>query len=263
MTGIREPCLLLLFSFCLTAAWSPPACGMSTMEDTQASERVLGQIGQSAEDMTGRIPEYEVCGEKLLDQMKEEADFSVWKDTGIIFNTVEEAVSFGRYFYRYIYLGKQKINIAAGESGNESTVYVQCDDPGRAAAQHRQVEARLREIAEAGAGMGEREKASFFYEWVYSNVEYDSELKKKTVYEAVIEGRSICWGYVSAYLTLCRMSGLICEPVYGGNHAWNRVQIDGRWNYCDITWDRGLGERRWKLVPEEEMEADPMHRGLL
>lgn len=56
------------------------------------------------------------------------------------------------------------------------------------------------------------------------------------------------------------MSGLNCEPVYSGDHAWNRVWIEGRWNYCDITWDKGQGERRRKLMSEEEMEADPAHR---
>ena len=108
--------------------------------------------------------------------------------------------------------------------------------------------------------MSEREKALFFYEWVYSQVEYDTELKRKTVYEAVMEGRSVCWGHVSAYLMLCRMVGMDCEQVYGGGHAWNRVWIDGGWKHCDITWDKGQGERRRKLMSEEEMEADPAHR---
>lgn len=260
MRGIREPCLLFFLSLCLTAFWNLPACGMDIQPQLQGADQE--KRGRYAEEMTERNSEYEVCGEKLLILIENSEDLSEWKDTGVVFHTVEDALSFGRYFYRYIYLGKEKIWLAAGTHGESAVIYVQCGNPAQAAAQHRQTEARLLEIAAAGAGMNESEKASFFYEWIYSNVEYDTEQNRKTVYDAVIKGRSVCWGYVSAYLTLCRMSGLICEPVYGGNHAWNRVWIDGGWKYCDITWDRELGDRRWKLMPEEEMEADPTHSGL-
>lgn len=78
------------------------------------------------------------------------------------FGTVEDALSFGRYFYRYIYLGKQEIRLAVGEKGDRAVVYVQCDDPHQAAIQHRQTEDRLYDIVAEGAGMAEREKASFF-----------------------------------------------------------------------------------------------------
>ena len=68
----------------------------------------------------------------------------------------------------------------SGREGDRAVVYVQCDDPHQAAIQHRQTEDRLYDIVAEGAGMAEREKASFFYEWVYSKVEYDTELKRKT-----------------------------------------------------------------------------------
>ena len=77
-----------------------------------------------------------------------------------------------------------------------------------------------------------------------------------------MEGKSVCWGYVSAYLSLCRMAGLTCEPVYRGDHAWNRTWLDGQWRYCDITWDKSLGDSTWKFMTQEEMDSDSMHNGL-
>ena len=262
MRGIREPCILFFLSLCIAAVWSPAVCGMDTEKQAQEYDTDTEKTGKSAEEMTGRIPEYEICGEKLLELIEDRDSMPEWEAAEITFDTVEDAVSFGHYFYRYIYLGKQEIRLSVGMSGAGVRIYVQCDNSVLAAEQHRQAEEKLREIAAAAAAMGDLEKASFFYEWIYSHVDYDTEQKQKTVYDAVIEGRSVCWGYVSAYLNLCRMSGLICEPVYRGDHAWNRVWIEGGWKYCDITWDKGLGERRWKLVSEEEMDADPMHREL-
>lgn len=260
MKEIYESCLTVLLSICLAFTWNLPAFGAGA--DTQIREPCMDrdEIGKYAEEMTGRIPEYEICGEELIRLLADDVRPGEMRNTGIIFDTADEAVSFGRYFYRYVYLGKERIQLASGKTGESSCVYVQCDNPVKAAKQHRQVEARLWETAAAAAEMEEQEKALFFYEWVYDHVEYDTELRKKTVYDAVMEGSSVCWGYVSAYLTLCRMSGLNCEPVYSGDHAWNRVWIEGRWNYCDITWDKGQGERRRKLMSEEEMEADPAHR---
>ena len=91
---------------------------------------------------------------------------------------------------------------------------------------------------------------------------YDQTLENRTVYDAVINGRSVCWGEVSAYLMLCRNAGLICEPVYAGNHAWTRTWIDGEWRYCDITWDKSLGGSTWNFLTQKDMDSDSMHNNL-
>ena len=208
MKEIYESCLTVLLSTCLAFTWNLPAFGAGA--DTQIREPCMDrdEIGKYAEEMTGRIPEYEICGKELIRLLADDVRPGEMRNTGIIFDTADEAVSFGRYFYRYVYLGKERIKLAAGKTGESSCVYVQCDNPVKAAKQHRQVEARLWETAAAAAEMEEQEKALFFYEWVYDHVEYDTEFRNKTVYDAVMEGSSVCWGYVSAYLTLSRMSGL-------------------------------------------------------
>ncbi len=54
-------------------------------------------------------------------------------------------------------------------------------------------------------------------------------------------GRCVCQGYALAYYRLCRELGLSVRFVYSdpheGCHAWNLVQVGGKYYYVDCTWD--------------------------
>ena len=262
MRKIREPCALLILLLLICFRPCMPVYGMELPAREETSGMNPETEGKDIRVMGSRIPVYETLGEALIRKLSEDQGTAEEKNTGITFDTVEEAVSFGRYFYRYVYWGKQEIRLAPGRDAEGVTIYAWCDDIQEAVSQHRQVAAKLEETAAGGFGLSDGEKAAFFYDWVYENVDYDAAMQNKTIYDAVMKGQSVCWGYVSTYLMLCRMAGLTCEPVYQGNHAWNRVWIDGGWKYCDITWDKSLGEHRWKLITEEEMERDSMHETL-
>ena len=262
MRKIKESCALLMLLLLIGFRTCTPLYGMELPAQEETSGMNTKTEENDVREMGSRIPVYETLGEALIRKLSEDQGAAEGKNTGITFDTVEEAVSFGRYFYRYVYWGKQEIRLAAGTGAEGITIYAWCDDMQEAVSQHWQVAAKLEETAAVSFGLSDAEKAAFFYDWVYENVNYDTTVQNKTIYDAVMEGQSVCWGYVSTYLALCRMSGLTCEPVYRGNHAWNRVWIDGRWKYCDITWDKNLGEHRWKLVSEEEMERDFLHKKL-
>ena len=103
MKRVYGPCLLILF-LCLAVIWSLPACGMNAQAQTQMKDIEFEKRGRYAEEMTGRIPDYEVCGDKMLELIENSEELSEWKDSGVVFGTVEDALSFGRYFYRYISL---------------------------------------------------------------------------------------------------------------------------------------------------------------
>ncbi len=70
--------------------------------------------------------------------------------------------------------------------------------------------------------------------------------------------KGICEGYSRLFYELCRLNGIHCKMVVGNassnkmkidlermiknfptNHAWNEVQIDGKWYYADLTWASG------------------------
>ena len=231
----------------------------------QQPEAAVGQAalrGTPASQMTSRNMEFENLGVSVMDALKEGAEAGGLIKTGLVFGSEEEVFSFGRYYYRYIYLGKEEVTLYSSDENGEYAVYVSCENPGKAVSEHRQVQDRLSDVAQACLSLSDREKAEYFYNWVYENVSYDQTLENRTIYDAVVNGSSVCWGYVSAYLTLCRNAGLICEPVYAGNHAWNRTWIDGEWRYCDITWDKSLGGSTWKFLTQKDMDSDSMHNNL-
>lgn len=100
------------------------------------------------------------------------------------------------------------------------------------------------------------------YDYICSNVTYDNEnledssyTLKYSTYAALINGTAVCQGYASLYYRILRELNLDIRVAtgYGGeasedvsnyyeNHAWNIVQIDGKWYFADSTWDAGFSD---------------------
>lgn len=76
---------------------------------------------------------------------------------------------------------------------------------------------------------------------------YDMEMDSRyddydySAYGCLYVGRCVCQGYALAYYRLCRELGLSVRFVYSdpheGCHAWNLVQVGGKYYYVDCTWD--------------------------
>ena len=56
-------------------------------------------------------------------------------------------------------------------------------------------------------------------------------------YSALCKGRSSCTGYAFAFYAIMRELDIPVTIEIGGNHAWNRVQYQGKWYNMDVTWD--------------------------
>ncbi|MGN1310374.1 MAG: transglutaminase domain-containing protein [Clostridia bacterium] len=77
--------------------------------------------------------------------------------------------------------------------------------------------------------------------------QYDKEMKeirKKPagLYGGLIDGKAICAGYALILHEALKYVGLKSQYVIGfvpgsDGHAWNQVQIDGKWYNADPTWD--------------------------
>ena len=57
------------------------------------------------------------------------------------------------------------------------------------------------------------------------------------------KGRGVCRDYSDAFCfwAMCKVSGIQCEyyagtVTGGGRHGWNRVKIEGKWYWIDVTW---------------------------
>lgn len=95
------------------------------------------------------------------------------------------------------------------------------------------------------------------HDWIIENFEYSSDFANEKVYNiygALVEKNAVCEGYAESFKYILDEIGIPCVIVSGTatnsegateNHAWNYVQLNGKWYGVDTTWDdpviRGFG----------------------
>ena len=114
---------------------------------------------------------------------------------------------------------------------------------------------------------GTSAKVKILHDWICDNIAYDTDLyftdddeywnSAKQDYVTVIKKRrALCSGYSNVMTVMCRLAGIEAKGVSGWskgfayqghlteqtNHAWNVVNIGGRWQQIDVTWDAGYVE---------------------
>ncbi|KOP36646.1 transglutaminase [Flavobacterium sp. WLB] len=134
----------------------------------------------------------------------------------------------------------------------------------------------------------EHDKARAIYSWIAFNLEYDLETyldppKPKTftsknesenakqmqlsdantAQKAFRSKKAVCEGFAQLYAHLSTLCGLKCQVIKGDsktllndigrrrlgtNHAWNSVQIDGKWVFVDATWGQGYFDEKRQIV---------------
>ena len=108
------------------------------------------------------------------------------------------------------------------------------------------------------------------------NYDYDGPVRPDLVLK---EKRTVCAGYASFFVEMCKAVGVPCIYVVGladngsqerydledkSNHAWNIVKIKGIWRHVDVTWldPIGAGQKEvtgksfYFLTPPEKMIND-------
>ena len=133
--------------------------------------------------------------------------------------------------------------------------------------------------------MSDREKAQAIHDWIINNTVYDYANYLAGTIPAVSYTKegvfanhvAVCAGYADAFSYLAKLAGLNCENVDGvaysdgssGDHAWNRVLIDGTWLYLDCTFDDPVcsdGSNtltyNYFLVPYEVISADHIQQAV-
>ena len=75
----------------------------------------------------------------------------------------------------------------------------------------------------------------------YNNLSKEEANLKGSSYHTLVEKSGICTNIAQAYMFLCTQADISCGTVLhmggSGMHMWNIVQIDGKYYYCDPTWD--------------------------
>ncbi|AYN03227.1 transglutaminase domain-containing protein [Flavobacterium sp. 140616W15] len=125
----------------------------------------------------------------------------------------------------------------------------------------------------------EFDKARAIYSWIALNIKYDYKvylnpqkpvqfsyrneaekqkqielIKAKTWQKAFDSQKAVCEGFTLLYQRLASLVGLESQVIRGdskrlltdigrkkllSNHAWNIVQVDGKWILVDVTWGQG------------------------
>ena len=111
------------------------------------------------------------------------------------------------------------------------------------------LEAMKQEIARQLEGKTDYEKIREVHNWLIENIEYDVALEADEPYSisgALTEGKAVCEGYARSFKYIMDELRIPCVLVSGTgtnsngeteSHAWNYVQLDGKWYAIDVTWD--------------------------
>ena len=87
------------------------------------------------------------------------------------------------------------------------------------------------------------------HDFICSKTTYDNAAARSidgreyaaSAYGALVKGRCVCQGYAVAFYRLCKELGYNARFVSSaqdeGCHAWNIVQLDGKYYFVDTTWD--------------------------
>lgn len=86
-------------------------------------------------------------------------------------------------------------------------------------------------------------KLLYIHDRLINDCTYDVESEMGgTAYGCLVEKRARCEGYAKAFGMLAGRLGIRTIFLTGSNgsgqlHAWNQVELDGKWYNADVTWD--------------------------
>lgn len=91
-------------------------------------------------------------------------------------------------------------------------------------------------------------KALFVHDYIINNTKYDSvgamsdeKGLYNTAYGCLVQGNAVCQGYAEAFQYIMNRLGIECGICSGetsqGRHAWNYINIYGKYYWIDVTWD--------------------------
>jgi hypothetical protein len=137
----------------------------------------------------------------------------------------------------------------------------------------------------------EHDKARAIYSWIALNLNYDlktylnppkqksykyknesdwakqlESINANKTQKAFRSRKGVCEGFSLLYAYIGTLVGLKCQVITGdskrllsdigrkkisSNHAWNTVQIDGKWILVDATWGQGFYDDKRKVMVKE------------
>lgn len=106
-----------------------------------------------------------------------------------------------------------------------------------------------KEILAKVEGKSNYEKLRIIHDYLVDNISYDETLSRNDIYNiygALVNKKCVCEGYAKAFKYLVdeiQIQNIIVIGVATNtssdteNHAWNYVELNGKWYAVDVTWD--------------------------
>lgn len=97
--------------------------------------------------------------------------------------------------------------------------------------------------------MSAYQKIKTIHDYLIDTIEYEDNLTQNNIYDiygALVAKKCVCEGYAKTFQYLMNEIGIDNTIVIGTgtnskneteNHAWNYVQLNGKWYAVDVTWD--------------------------
>ena len=108
-----------------------------------------------------------------------------------------------------------------------------------------QVENEAKKIVGSfGKNLTELEMEKKIYQYIIDNTEYEvvSGMTSAFGYYALMEGKGVCGDYAEGFCMLANHAGIETYVCGSDTHAWNIVNIGGKYYHCDALWDEGMDE---------------------
>jgi hypothetical protein len=113
-----------------------------------------------------------------------------------------------------------------------------------------QVQLILGEIIKPDMNVYQKEKA--IHDYIVSHIAYDTKLANYTAYAAIAKGKTVCQGFALLTYRMLADVGIesrIEEGYAGGeSHAWNAVNLEGKWFLLDTTWDDPIPFKKGRVL---------------
>ncbi len=107
----------------------------------------------------------------------------------------------------------------------------------------------------------DHEKFRVLFRWITDNISYSKSNKSGDANKVLRSKKAVCAGYAALLEAMCNYAGIYCETVIGYSktdindinkplktidHAWNAVELNGKWYLVDVTWATSYYDRKTK-----------------
>ena len=194
----------------------------------------------SVNEMTGRLT-------NAMNNRNETITFTYEGNTANLKSQVQAAIDKGMESDSYLHyiVDSYAFTYRGGSQSAKVTVEIKyLESLQQTAYVTQEVRAALKTIIKPG--MNNHEKVRVIHDWVVLHLKYDNSYRKYTAYEGLQSGSAVCQGYSLLTYKMLTEAGINNKIVEGTarpeggrsqSHAWNLVQLDGRWYHLDTTWD--------------------------